>query len=48
MGGVGVEEDKGRKGGDTGRKVQVSPTYMSQWLSLEPEVSVPEQNGLLE
>lgn len=39
---------QGGKGGDRGRKVQVSPTYMSQWLSLEPEVSVPEQNGLLE
>jgi len=48
MGGIGMEEDMGRKGGDRGRKVQGCPTYMSWWLSLEPEVSVPEQNGLLE
>ena len=48
MGGIGMEEDMGRKGGDRGKTVQGCPTYMSWWLSLEPEVSVPEQNGLLE
>ena len=26
MDGIGMEEDRGRKGGDRGRKVQVCPT----------------------